>query len=158
MRGTPGYMAPEWLSLVITEKVDVYSFGVVLMEILCGRRNLDRSQLEEEMHLLELFRKNIEEDRLLDLVDKHSEDMQLHGAEVVNMMRVAAWCLQNDFTKRPSMSMVVKVLEGAVDVESNLDYCFLNPPLPNSRSRVGNQEVHVNVATPILPSILSGPR
>ena len=43
MRGTPGYMAPEWLSLVITEKVDVYSFGVVLMEILCGMRNLDRS-------------------------------------------------------------------------------------------------------------------
>ncbi|KAL9993883.1 putative protein kinase RLK-Pelle-SD-2b family [Helianthus debilis subsp. tardiflorus] len=28
MRGTPGYMAPEWLSSVITEKVDVYSFGI----------------------------------------------------------------------------------------------------------------------------------
>uniref|UniRef100_A0A2N9HRB8 Receptor-like serine/threonine-protein kinase n=1 Tax=Fagus sylvatica TaxID=28930 RepID=A0A2N9HRB8_FAGSY len=100
MRGTPGYMAPEWVSLVITEKVDVYSFGVVLLEILCGRRNFDHSQPEEEMHLLHLFKKKIEEDRLLDLVDNYSEDMQLHGAEVVNMMRVAARCLQNDYTKR----------------------------------------------------------
>ena len=36
------------------------------------------------------------------------------------------------------MFMVVKVLEGVVDVESDLDYCFLNPPLPNLRARVGN--------------------
>ena len=42
--------------------------------------------------------------------------MQLHGVEVVNMMRVAALCLQNDFTRRHSMSMVVKVLEGVVNV------------------------------------------
>ena len=151
-------MAPEWLSLVITEKVDVYSFGVVLMEILCGRRNLDRFQPEEEMHLLELFKKNIEEDRLLDLVDKHNEDMQLHGAEVVNMMRVAAWCLQNDFTRRPSMSMVVKVLEGAVNIEFDLDYFLSNPSSPNMRGGVENQEVHIVTATPLLPSILSGPR
>ena len=75
---------------------------------------------------------------MLDLVDKYIEDMQLSEAEIVNMTRVAAWCLQNDFTKRPSMFMVVKVLEGVVDVESDLDYCFLNPPLPNSRARVGN--------------------
>jgi len=40
----------------------------------------------------------------------------------VNIMRVAAWCLQHDFTKRPSMSTVVKVLEGDVNVESDLDY------------------------------------
>ena len=158
MRGTPGYMAPEWLNSVITEKVDVYSFGVVLLEILCGRRNIDRSQPEEAMHLLAIFKKKIEEDQLLDLVDKYNEDMTLHGEEVVNMMRVAAWCLQNDFTKRPSMSIVVKVLEGAVNVESNLDDFFLNPPLPNTRAGVHNQEVHVATTTQLLPSILSGPR
>ena len=78
---TLGYMAPEWLSLVIIEKVDVYSLGVVHLEILCGGRNLDRSLLEEEMHLLDLFKKNINEDQLLDLVDKYSKYMQLHGAE-----------------------------------------------------------------------------
>ena len=158
MRGILGYMAPEWLSSTITEKVDVYSFGVVLLKILCGRRNVDRSQPEEAMHLLDIFRKYIEENRLMDLVDKYSEDMQLHGAEVVNMMRVAAWCLQNDFTKRPSMSMVVKVLEGAMNIEFDLDYFILNPPLPNMRAGADDQEVHDVVATPLLPSVLSGPR
>ncbi|KAK7826771.1 g-type lectin s-receptor-like serine/threonine-protein kinase [Quercus suber] len=84
--------------------------------------------------------------------------MQLHGAEVVKMMRLAAWCLQNDYTKRPSMSMVVKVLEGAMNIEYDLDYFFLNPPLPNMRAGVDDQKVHVVVATPLLPSILAGPR
>ena len=110
------------------------------------------------MHLLDLFRKNIIEDWLLDLVDKCSDDMQLHGAEVVNMMRVAAWCLQNDFTRRPSMSMVVKVLEGVVNVESDLDYFFSNPSLPNMRDGVENQEVHIVAAASLFPLVLSGPR
>ena len=110
------------------------------------------------MYLLDLFKKNIAEHQLLDLVDKNSEDMQLHGEEVVNMMRVAAWCLQNDFTKRPSMSMVVKVFEGVVNVESDLDYFFSNPPFLNTRAGVDNQEVHVAATTLVLPSVLSGPR
>ena len=50
-------MAPEWLNSGITEKVDVYSFGVVVMEVCCGRKNMDLSQLEEDMHLLSLFKK-----------------------------------------------------------------------------------------------------
>jgi serine/threonine protein kinase len=34
MRGTIGYLAPEWISgTVITAKVDVYSYGMLLMEI-----------------------------------------------------------------------------------------------------------------------------
>ena len=158
MRGTPGYLAPEWLSLVITEKVDVYSFGVVLLEILCGRRHFDRSQPEEAMHLQGLFMEKLQKKQLLDLVDKYCEDMQLHGAEVVDMMRVAAWCLQSDYSKRPSMSMVVKVLEGVMDVEENIDYNFCNPPIPNTGARAMHPEVNVGCATTLLDSVLSGPR
>ena len=158
MRGTPGYMAPKWLSSVITEKVDIYKFGVVLLEILCGRRNIDRSQPEEAMHLLDLFKKKIEEEQLLDLVDKYSEDMHLHGAKVVNTMRVAAWCLQNDFTKRPSMSILVKVLEGVVNDEHDFSYFFLNPPSPSMSDGIDNQEVYAGDTNPLVPSILLGPR
>ena len=93
MRGTLGYMAPKWLSPVITENVEIYSFGVVLLEILCGRRNIDRSQPKEAVHLLDLFKKKIEEEQLLDLIDKYNEDMQLHGVEVVNTMRVCSMVL-----------------------------------------------------------------
>ena len=60
---------------MIIEKADVYRFQVVLLEILCGMRNLDRSQPEEAMHLLDLFKKNIEEDQLLDLIDKYNGDI-----------------------------------------------------------------------------------
>ncbi|KAK3120458.1 hypothetical protein QOZ80_9AG0688000 [Eleusine coracana subsp. coracana] len=40
MRGTIGYLAPEWISgTAVTSKVDVYSYGMVLLEIISGRRN-----------------------------------------------------------------------------------------------------------------------
>ncbi|XVF57938.1 hypothetical protein PTKIN_Ptkin07bG0022700 [Pterospermum kingtungense] len=156
MRGTPGYMAPEWSSATITEKVDVYSFGVVVMEILCGRKNVDRSQTEEEMHLLRLFTKKAGEGKLLELVDKCSEDMQSNGEEVVEMMRMAAWCLQADYTRRPSMWTVLEVLEGARNVEDNLSYDFLNLRAPRSTATPSSKVVGTTTAP--LPSILSGPR
>ena len=85
--------------------------------------------------------------------------MQLHGAEVLEMMWVAVWCLQNDFSKRPSMSVVVKGLEGFVDVENNLDFNFTNPVIPRSIAAAGQQAHATSAATTLLfPSALSGPR
>lgn len=159
MRGTPGYLAPEWLSSVITEKVDVYSFGVVMLEILCGRKVFDRSEPEEDdMYLLRLFKNKAEEDKLSDLVDKHSNDMQSNGEEVVNMMKVAAWCLESDFAKRPSMSMVVKVLEGVTEFEHNLHYNLVHLPSPATLANVDHREENDKPTTQLLPSVLSGPR
>lgn len=55
MRGTPGYLVPEWLTSQITEKVDVYGFVVVVMEIISGRKNIDYSQPENSIHLITLL-------------------------------------------------------------------------------------------------------
>ncbi|KAK1663877.1 hypothetical protein QYE76_052036 [Lolium multiflorum] len=55
MRGTPGYLAPEWLTSHITEKADVNSFGIVVMEIVSGRKNLDTSRSGESLHLITLL-------------------------------------------------------------------------------------------------------
>uniref|UniRef100_A0A2N9FK57 non-specific serine/threonine protein kinase n=1 Tax=Fagus sylvatica TaxID=28930 RepID=A0A2N9FK57_FAGSY len=40
LRGTRGYLAPEWLTgSPISDKADVYSYGMVLLEIVTGRKN-----------------------------------------------------------------------------------------------------------------------
>ncbi|KAI7979856.1 hypothetical protein LOK49_Contig233G00002 [Camellia lanceoleosa] len=57
------------------------------------------------------------------------------------------------------MSMVVKVLEGSIDVENNLDYNFTIPVIPRSIVAAGQQEYTTGAATTLLfPSALSGPR
>ncbi|KAL3754759.1 hypothetical protein ACJRO7_001940 [Eucalyptus globulus] len=124
MRGTLGYLAPEWLSYVITEKVDMYSFGIVMLEVLCGRKNVDRSLPSDEVHMLTLFKCKAEQEQLLEMVDKSNGDMQLHGQEAVKMMKIAAWCLQDDSSMTPPMSQVVKCLEGSADIEDGLRYSF----------------------------------
>ncbi|XP_076906623.1 G-type lectin S-receptor-like serine/threonine-protein kinase SD2-5 [Bidens hawaiensis] len=128
------YLALEWLSSVITEKVDVYSFGIVLLVILCRRKNLDRSLPEERWHLLHVFQKCWEQQTLLDMVGINIEDKHINSKEVVEMMKMALWCLQTNYTRRPSMSSVVKVSEvkvseGGMNIESNLDYNFTYPKL-----------------------------
>lgn len=117
MRGTRGYLAPEWLSRKITEKVDVYSYGVVALEVVFQRRNLDVVQCEENPTVVEIVMEKMEEDeRLFDAVrDWFAGDgeMMSNAEEVAKTIKLAIWCLQSEPTRRPSMSTVVKVLEGA---------------------------------------------
>ncbi|KAH6775425.1 hypothetical protein C2S52_012986, partial [Perilla frutescens var. hirtella] len=114
VKGTPGYLAPEWLSGVITEKVDVYSFGVVILQIISGRNIFEESKPEEERYLLSVFKQKAEEGEWLDLADKCCQNVESNVAEIEKIMRISAWCLQH-YEKRPTMSMVIKVLEGAND-------------------------------------------
>ena len=151
MRGTPGYLAPEWLTSRITEKADVYSFGVVVMEIVCGRRNLDFSHPEELAHLISLLKNKAEANRLLDIVDSRISDMHLHGKEAVEMLKLSMWCLQSDSNNRPSMSVVLKVLDGSIEVESRIDYNFTALPVSKNAYNLG-------ASVSPKASILSGPR
>ncbi|KAJ6416290.1 hypothetical protein OIU84_002188 [Salix udensis] len=65
------------------------------------------------------------EDRLIDIV-KNLDDqyMQSDREEIIRMIKIAAWCLQDDPERRPLMSTVVKVLEGVMEVDSNIVYEF----------------------------------
>ncbi|XP_037419722.1 G-type lectin S-receptor-like serine/threonine-protein kinase SD2-5 [Triticum dicoccoides] len=153
MRGTRGYLAPEWLGSKITEKVDIYSFGIVIVEIICGRRNLDESQPEERVHLISLLQEKARCGKLFDLVDTSSNDMQFHMEEVREMMELAMWCLQVDSSKRPLMSTVAKVLEGAMTLEATPHYDLVANHEPNQ------SDVEMQICS-YLPSAthLSGPR
>ncbi|KAF8783781.1 hypothetical protein HU200_000219 [Digitaria exilis] len=153
MRGTPGYLAPEWLTSQITEKADIYSFGVVIMEGRLLRRNIDNSQPEECIHLINLLQEKAQNNQLIDIIDKQSEDMVAHQDEVIQMMKLGMWCLQNNSRRRPSMSTVVKVLEGTMTVETCIDYNFFSADPVFSDQ--GNQSAY---SAPPPGSVLSVPR
>ncbi|KAG6754572.1 hypothetical protein POTOM_040361 [Populus tomentosa] len=149
MRGTPGYLAPEWHKALghVTIKVDVYSFGIVLLEVVCARRNVDHSQPESAFHLLRMLQNKAE--YILGYLDEY---MQSDKEEIIRMLKVAAWCLQDDPERRPLMSTVVKVLEGVMEVGSNLVYKFSHALAPPPA--VG---AHISSAPPPA-SVLSNPR
>ncbi|KAL6976164.1 hypothetical protein U1Q18_024954 [Sarracenia purpurea var. burkii] len=159
MRGTPGYIAPECGRSRITTKVDIYSFGIVVLEIVAGRRNLDGKQPESRKHLLGLLqRMAVEEEggRLLEIVEDLEEDEPVKNREeMVRMIRIAAWCLQDDHMKRPLMSTVVKVLEGVMEVDPNISYKFTHAMGFASSGVANNNEL---VSAPPQASILSNPR
>ncbi|PON95841.1 Serine/threonine protein kinase [Trema orientale] len=118
IRGTLGYLAPEWEDLRITVKADVHSFGILLLEIITGKKIMDYSRPHSDVHLLSLLGKKAFENRLKDMVECQSEDMQHHVEEAIGMMRLGMWCSDGDYNRRPLMSMVVKILDSGINAAS----------------------------------------
>ncbi|ERM98381.1 hypothetical protein AMTR_s00072p00040840 [Amborella trichopoda] len=74
MRGTRGYLAPEWISgVAITPKADVYSYGMTLLELISGRRNSDHSEDAKFGFFPNWAAKMIVEDKVLSLLDSKLE-------------------------------------------------------------------------------------
>ncbi|KAL6905414.1 hypothetical protein ACP4OV_003015 [Aristida adscensionis] len=125
IRGTRGYMAPEWVihREPITAKADVYSFGMVLLEIVSGRRNYgfrQESVGSEDWYFPKwAYEKVYAERRIEDIIDPRiaqSYDDAGSVATVERMVKTAMWCLQDRAEMRPSMGKVAKMLEGSVEI------------------------------------------
>ncbi|KAI3754022.1 hypothetical protein L2E82_26112 [Cichorium intybus] len=113
--GTFGYLAPEYAMWGhLTEKVDVFGFGVVALEIISGRPNSDLSLEDEQIYLLGWAWKLHEANRELELVDE--ELSEFDESEVRRVITVALLCTQTSSTQRPSMSRVVAMLSGDLEV------------------------------------------
>lgn len=111
IRGTRGYVAPEWhKNLPITVKVDVYSFGIVLLVIICCRRSLDINVPEDEIILVDWVTRKANE--VLKLVPEEVVDVQ----SLERMIRIGLWCVEEEPTVRPAMKKVVQMLEGTMHV------------------------------------------
>ncbi|KAK2968129.1 hypothetical protein RJ640_001151 [Escallonia rubra] len=115
--GTIGYLAPEYaLRGHLTEKADVFGFGVVALEIVSGRANSDASLEEERVYLLEWAWHLHENNREVELVDANLSDFDENA--VKRVIGVALLCTQTSPTLRPSMSRVVAMLSGDVEVSA----------------------------------------
>ncbi|XP_050208086.1 G-type lectin S-receptor-like serine/threonine-protein kinase LECRK4 [Mercurialis annua] len=125
IRGTRGYVAPEWYkNQAVTTKADVYSFGIVFLEIICCRRSVSMDVPGNEAILVEWVYSCFEENELHKLVNGEEVD-----AETLKMMvSVGLWCIQDEPSFRPSMKKVVLMLEGLAEIPI--------PPISNSFSNV----------------------
>ena len=123
IRGTKGYVAPEWYQKqAITVKADVYSFGVMLLEIICCRKCVDWSRSEEEA-ILEDWVYDCYSSRMIgNLVG----DEMVEERKVERMVKIGIWCVQYDPSLRPTMKRVLLMLEGTVEIPI--------PPRPSSFS------------------------
>ncbi|KAH0667489.1 hypothetical protein KY290_030409 [Solanum tuberosum] len=109
--GTYGYAAPEYVMTGhLTMKSDVYSFGVVLLEILSGRKAMDKSQRMGEHNLVSWAKPY--------LGDKHHFwriiDTRLRGKfskkGALKCTEIASLCLRKNPKLRPQMSEIVEML------------------------------------------------
>jgi serine/threonine protein kinase len=124
IRGTRGYLAPEWMSgYPITKKADVYSFGIVLLEIISGKRSTKRLKFGSHRYFPHYAAVQVNEGNVLPLLDDRLEG-NANIKELDVACRVACWCIQDIEENRPSMGQVVHMLEGVVNTEI--------PPIPSS--------------------------
>lgn len=117
--GTFGYLAPEYaMHGRLNRKADIYSFGVLLLEIVSGSRSRDRSRPLGEQYLLERAWKVYEAEgdpNPASLIDERLRE-DTDEKEAWRFLKVALLCTQESPKLRPSMSSVVKMLQGEVDV------------------------------------------
>lgn len=95
----------------LTSKSDVYSFGVVLLEMMTGRRSMDKNRPNGEHNLVEWARPYLgERRRFYKLVDPRLDgNFSIKGAQ--KTAQLAHACLSRDPKARPLMSQVVEVLK-----------------------------------------------
>ncbi|GKV21825.1 hypothetical protein SLEP1_g31767 [Rubroshorea leprosula] len=110
--GTHGYAAPEYIMTGhLTPGSDVYSFGVVLLELLTGRRSLDKSRPAREQHLTDWAVPLLKEKKKLqNIIDPRlAGDYPIRGVHKAAML--AYHCLNRDPKARPLMRDIVDSLE-----------------------------------------------
>ncbi|KAL5716700.1 non-specific serine/threonine protein kinase [Ranunculus cassubicifolius] len=110
--GTYGYAAPEYLATGhLTARSDIYSFGVVLLEMLSGRRAVDKNRPAGEHNLVEWAKPCLGSKRkIFRILDGRIEGQYSLGA-ALKAADLALQCLSTEAKYRPNMDEVVTILE-----------------------------------------------
>ncbi|KAK7385842.1 hypothetical protein VNO78_31756 [Psophocarpus tetragonolobus] len=141
MKGTFGYMPPEYAYGNVSPKIDVYAFGVVLFELISAKEALIRSgasgaELKGLVSLFdEVFDQQDPTEGLKKLVDPRLGDNYPMDS-VCKMAQLAKACTESDPQQRPNMSSVVVTLTALISNTEDWDFASIieNPTLANLMS------------------------
>ncbi|KAK7338917.1 hypothetical protein VNO77_19551 [Canavalia gladiata] len=117
IRGTRGYMAPEWVfNLPITSKVDVYSYGIVVLEMVTGKSPTTGVQTingEETYHgrLVAWVREKRSNTHWVEQIIDPAIGPNYDKSKMEILTGVALDCVIEDKDSRPTMSQVVEMLQ-----------------------------------------------
>ncbi|KAH6802001.1 protein kinase 2B [Perilla frutescens var. frutescens] len=110
--GTHGYAAPEYVATGrLTAKSDVYSFGVVLLELLSGRRAVDKVTGGVEGHLVDWAKPYMSDKRKVFRIMDTKLGGQYPQKGAYAAATIALQCLSREVKARPRMVEVVAALE-----------------------------------------------
>lgn len=128
--GTYGYMAPEYaMNGYLSTKTDVFSFGMLVLEIVSGRKNIDRHLDADKVDLLNHTWKLWEQERSVEIMDP-----DLAGAweadEAALCVQLGLLCCQALVSDRPDMYSVHLML-------SSDSFTLPKPGKPAIHGRVG---------------------
>lgn len=131
--GSFGYIAPEYaMYSQLTEKSDVYSFGIVMLEIISGRKAMVPDPITSELLIDWAWRlfKEGDWDLILDpqLTERGPDE------DLKRFAMVALLCAHPQVFYRPTMTMVLRMLEGAQHVPALPDR-----PIPVTLSKAALQ-------------------
>ncbi|XP_042049868.1 receptor-like cytoplasmic kinase 176 [Salvia splendens] len=148
--GTYGYAAPEYLSTGhLTTKSDVYSFGVVLLEILTGRKAIDKNRPMGEHSLVEWAKPYLTNKRRISRV----MDSRIEGQYTVDLALKAATlalqCIYMDPRTRPTMDEVIIALEQLLDSKEEKDHGLNRRRQSNSNA--GPKSCKTSAGAPAYP-------
>lgn len=115
----------------MTEKSDVYSFGVVLMELVTGKKPVDSEYGDNSDIVHWVCSKIRNRTSMIDLVD--SSIFEGFKEDAVEVVRIAVHCTSRTPALRPSMRMVVHMLEEAEPCK--LTNVVVNSPNEDGRNK-----------------------
>ncbi|XP_071716742.1 probable LRR receptor-like serine/threonine-protein kinase At1g06840 [Rutidosis leptorrhynchoides] len=121
VRGTPGYLDPEYLlTHKLTDKSDVYSLGVVLMEILTSMKPISHGKnIVREVKIAH------ESGTVFSIIDNR---MGSYPSECIEkFVSLALWCCKDKPENRPSMLAVVRELERILENMPETGFDFSQP-------------------------------